>query len=223
MRQIVEECLYAAIEENKAARRHDRRFPFFRSVTISMANDSSTGRPAFIRDISRSGIGLFHSMPLGTGPVMVTIPSLAGHPLNIQAELRWCRPVDEGWYISGGRLLNLSLRQAMSVCAAVFKADYSLRLQQRFPFFRPITIAAQRESAIKVRTFSRDISPDGIGLVHSMPVSPGRVVLGIPSATGRQVDISAEIRWCAPAGQNCYLSGGSFRTLLLEELQTRTL
>jgi hypothetical protein len=92
MHQVVEECLYAAVEATKDARRQHRRYPFFRPAMIAATDDRATQRPAFIRDISPTGIGLLHTFALDTQRVMVTIPSLSDHPLDIGAELKWSMP-----------------------------------------------------------------------------------------------------------------------------------
>lgn len=86
--------------------RSSERQPFFRPVSISP--DGETGRTysAFSRDISSSGIGLLHNMPLDTTEATLTIAGGESGPLTLRAKIQWCQPTGEGWYISGGEFLN---------------------------------------------------------------------------------------------------------------------
>jgi hypothetical protein len=222
MHPVVKECLDTAIAATRAARRGERRYPFFSPAMIT-AEDGNGVHPAFVRDISPAGIGLLHSTPLNANRVMVSISSLAGRPLDMIVEVKWCRPCGEEWHISGGRFLDLSVRKVMTMHLALFKAECSRRLQQRYPFFQPITVAVRGEQETKLIAFGKDISADGIGFIHKMPLKARGVVLSLPSMTGQANQISTEIRWCAPVSEGFWLSGGRFRKLFLEELQTRIL
>ena len=91
-----------ARDADQRDRRAEARHPFFFPVSISM---ESSQYSAFARDISATGIGLLHAMPLSPGNATVTIPHDDDH-LSIRSEIMWCRPVGEGWYVSGARFID---------------------------------------------------------------------------------------------------------------------
>ena len=175
------------------------------------------------RDISSEGIGLLHSMPLQMGRVRLSLPSMFGRQLEMDAEIRWCMPSTEGWFLSGGVFLGTSVSQAASLLCAVLKSEASRRRQHRTPFFRPVNISSGIGKGGILSAFSRDISPLGIGLLHRVPLEAGHVVLNVPSVVGDRLDVRAEIRWCAAAGEGWWTSGGRFSGLLFEELPARQL
>ena len=221
--QVLERCVQEAAHAAASDRRLQRRYPFFRPITISTDVDERTKLSAFSRDISPAGVGLLHGVPLSPGRVGLKIPLTTRHQLDVSAEIGWCAPAGEGWYLSGGRFLRLSAPQVTSLLFAVVKGEASRRLQQRHPFFRPVTITTGGGTGTKLSAVSRDISRMGIGLLHSMPLDAGRVMLQVPSTTGHELDICAELRWCAPASEGWYVSGGRFVRLLLEEAPHRFL
>jgi hypothetical protein len=221
--QLVERCLQEAIAAADSDRRMLLRRPFFRPVTIMTGVGPGTQLSAFSRDISPGGIGLLHDTPIDAGCVELSIPSKAGRLLLAGVEIRWCAPIGDEWHLSGGRFLGSPVRQATALLSAVVEAAYRRRVQQRHPFFRPITITMGAGKGQRVSAFSRDISARGIGLLHSAPLNTGRAILSIPSSSVHQLDISTEIRWCDPVGQGWYLSGGRFATVLLDDVPARLL
>ena len=66
---------------------------------------------AFSRDISPAGIGFFHNVPLDTGLVNFSLPTLAGRTIQVQAETLWCEPCGGGWHLSGGQFLDINSRK----------------------------------------------------------------------------------------------------------------
>jgi hypothetical protein len=58
-------------------------------------------------------------------------------------------------------------------------------------------------------------------LLHSTPLDAGRVRLQIPSSSGREFEVSADVSWCASIGEGWYVSGGRFVRLLLEQAPDR--
>ena len=103
--------LLSLVEEAQRADQSDRRaevrHPFFRPLSICPANEPQRQYSAFAREISRNGIGLLHNMPLEPGAALVTIFRDGGRTLKIRTEIVWCRACGEGWYLSGGRFLDL--------------------------------------------------------------------------------------------------------------------
>lgn len=95
----------AAAGERRAQGRH----PLFRPVTIAIQVKGGFCRlvSAFVREISPTGIGLLHIIPLRVGDVIVTIKGDSGDSTRLRSEIKWCQPCGEGWYLSGGRFLGL--------------------------------------------------------------------------------------------------------------------
>jgi hypothetical protein len=81
-------------------RRSERRFPFFRHVSVQVDAQSFT---AFSRDISASGIGLLHSMELPLKDVVIIVD---GHRQGLLARVVRCESFGEGWYISGCKIVS---------------------------------------------------------------------------------------------------------------------
>jgi hypothetical protein len=92
--------LLSAVLGQELNRRANRRYPFFRPVTVDDAE--SNDRACFCRDISRSGIGLIHRNPIALGCAVVSLPSSAGAGIIATADIRRCVPIGQGWYSSGG-------------------------------------------------------------------------------------------------------------------------
>jgi hypothetical protein len=95
---LMDELLIQAEAEFYNDRRSEKRFPFFRSVTVEVDDHSFS---AFTREICDTGIGLLHSMEL---PLTVVFITMAGRPDQVLSLLiERCEPIGGGWYISGGR------------------------------------------------------------------------------------------------------------------------
>jgi hypothetical protein len=78
-------------------------------IELSVPAEVVTGRgnivPAMTREISRSGIGLFHRGSLSPGDVVVKLASDT-REFEYRVRLEWCHPCDGGMFLSGGRFLG---------------------------------------------------------------------------------------------------------------------
>ena len=85
------------------------------------------------------------------------------------------------------------------------------RTDQRYPFFQPVSLSIDGggRNRFSFSAFSRDISADGMGLLHNMPLRPGEAVLKVYEDSG-EVAIPCEIKWCEPCGEGWFLSGVRF-------------
>lgn len=92
-------------EVSAEERRSSERYPFFRPVTIAPESEKGRTYSAFSRDLSTSGIGLLHNMPLDIDEATLTIGGGLSGPVKLRAKIQWCQPTGEGWYISGGEFL----------------------------------------------------------------------------------------------------------------------
>lgn len=216
--QLIEELVAEAAAATTAERRQQQRHAFFGPVTITLGDGGATKISAFSRDISLGGIGLLHDSPLDAQTVTVSIPSVTGRQTDIRAEITWCARDGQGWCFSGARFLGLSARQKASLLLAAIVKEAERRQKQRHPFFRPVTITIGGDGESQIPAFSRDISLEGIGLLHDSPLDARMVTVRIPTGTGRPADIQAEIKWCVPGGQGWFVSGGLFKRLSLVEL-----
>ncbi len=102
MRIIKEARESADMEQRRAI-----RVPFFRPVQVGLGDGEPPRFSAFCRDLSLYGIGLLHIMPLHCGEVTVRFTSRNGPPTDLRARIDWCQDCGEGWYMSGGRLLDI--------------------------------------------------------------------------------------------------------------------
>lgn len=59
---------------------------------------------------------------------------------------------------------------------------------------------------------TRDISPKGIGLVHTQPIDPQLLALRM-SLADEEVILAAEVVWCRPLGPFYYIGGEFFAKL----------
>ena len=94
------ELLMLAEAEFKNDRRSEMRFPFFRPVSVQVDDHSFS---AFTREICNSGMGLLHSMEL---PLQEVVIKIADRPQQLRLQIEQCESIGEGWYISGGKLVD---------------------------------------------------------------------------------------------------------------------
>jgi len=201
-----------------AGRRTNGGHPFFRPLTIASRGDETTILRAFSTDISATGIGLLHKRPLEMQQLQL---SFERPQLKCIMEVEWCEPCGEGWYLSGGRFLGLSSLRVASFLLAGLVTEFDHCLNQRYPCFQPVTIITNDARCAQMKRHSaltRDISRNGVGLLHNMPLGIQRVNLSIPTATGDLINVRTEIKRCEPCGDEWYFSRGRFRRLVLEEL-----
>ena len=81
------------------------------------------------------------------------------------------------------------------------------RAEPRYPFFQPITISRGSEN---ISALSKDISLTGIGVLHSVPLPEGRLVVGIPCEFGNVLHLLGEVVWSKTFGGGWHLSGIQF-------------
>ena len=98
---LMRELLLLAETEFNNDRRSEKRYPFFRPVSVQVDGRSFS---AFTREICAVGFGLLHSMELPLEEVAIKI---AGRPQQLRLKIERCESIGEGWYISGGKFLRL--------------------------------------------------------------------------------------------------------------------
>jgi hypothetical protein len=102
----IEEAL-AEVFQGEFESRKAPRICFFGPATISLPDSNSQLLSAFARDVSATGIGLVHLMPIDRGDVIVTLSLPSGRLVSLRTEILWCRNYDNGWYSSGGRFVHV--------------------------------------------------------------------------------------------------------------------
>jgi hypothetical protein len=97
---LVEELIRVAESDFHNERRAETRMPFFRPVTIAV---DGYRFPGFLREISLTSVGLSHQLELPLKEVEVTV---TGQDEGFCVHITRCQPCGEGWYLSGGRVLD---------------------------------------------------------------------------------------------------------------------
>ncbi len=81
------------------------------------------------------------------------------------------------------------------------------RSTERLELSVPAEIVTQRGNIVPAMT--REISRQGIGLLHRGSISPGVVIVRMASET-REFSYRVRLEWCYPAENGMFLSGGQF-------------
>lgn len=97
---LLEELIRIAESDFHNERRAETRMPFFRPVSIEV---DGYRFPGFLREISLTSVGLSHQLELPLKEVEVTV---TGQDEGFRVQLTRCQPCGEGWYLSGGRVLE---------------------------------------------------------------------------------------------------------------------
>ncbi len=106
-----------------------------------------------------------------------------------------------------------ALRQSMRSLLSEAREDDAREpsMGTRHPFFRPVSILVSE--GCRMSAFSRDLSPQGIGLMHHMPLPLEEVEIRIATGRGYYVKVRTMITSCRPCGEACYVSRGHFMSI----------
>ena len=88
--------------------------------------------------------------------------------------------------------------------------DIERRSKLRDPFIAPVTIYPNGHENRALSALTRDISTEGIGLVHAFPLECTDVVIKVLGADGKPTHLYVSIQWCKSLGGGWYVSGGRF-------------
>ena len=108
-------------------------------------------------------------------------------------------------FIAGDRIIH--------ALAEIFDARPEKRDAPRRSYFGAVTVIPAAPG-VELSAFARDISPLGIGLVHTQPIESGEVVVTLDLPSGGTVKLRTEIIWCKSFGDGWYASGGRFIDIL---------
>ncbi len=87
-------------------RRADERIPFTQRVTLYF-DDSEVPVQVTVRDISASGIGFIHDMPLEPREATVRITVESGTSFCGRVQILWSKEAARGCYLSGARFVSV--------------------------------------------------------------------------------------------------------------------
>jgi len=99
LRHVLENIGKADSEHDRAAERLELSVPA--EISTMRGNTIS----AMTREISRFGIGLLHKGYVNTGEVTIKMASDT-RDFEYRVLLEWCRPCENGMFLSGGRFLT---------------------------------------------------------------------------------------------------------------------
>lgn len=108
----------------------------------------------------------------------------------------------------------MALLEAMDVLFSEAKVAVERRGELRVPFLRPVTVDLADDGSQPVAALSRDLSPTGIGLVHSERLEPGPAIVTVPTTRGESFRFRAKIRWVLPLGDDWYISGAQIMQVI---------
>lgn len=104
VQQAVQRLLTAA-RDGHVENRSEPRSPFFHPATLTYRYREEQPIAAFTRELSDSGIGLLHSVPIERGEVTVSIER-PDNTIAFRTFILWCKPCGQ-WYLSGGQFLGV--------------------------------------------------------------------------------------------------------------------
>lgn len=104
--EVLERLLTSSRPAEGVERRACPRYPFFAPVGMRKLSEPLTRMSAFTREISESGVGLLHYVALEAGAVYRFTCDHEGTTIDMLAQVVWCRPAGEGWYLSGCRFVQ---------------------------------------------------------------------------------------------------------------------
>jgi len=103
-------------------------------------------------------------------------------------------------------LVDVCLEEALA-------EDLERRRLHRKPFLRRATITRQDRSNEELPAFCRDLSREGVGLLHSAPLPVGvPFTLSVP-LLGQNLQLHCETSWCEQVDEQSYFSGSAYDTV----------
>lgn len=83
----------------------------------------------------------------------------------------------------------------------------NMRETDRLELSVPAEIITNRGNTVEAMT--REISRDGMGLLHRGSLNPGQVIVKMSSET-KNFEYKVKIEWCHPVERGMFFSGGRF-------------
>lgn len=202
--------------ESASELRRERRYPLFRPLSLTVGDQQPIR--SFTRDVAMGGLGLLHRTPVELGPATAIVPNVEGSEVLIDLEIVRCAPCPGDWYLSGAKVMEFPAdSQVMRPLMSLVDKKATRRVADRRAYFRPASIVTDGGRSV-AWGFTRDMSDQGIGLLHDVPVKQGLTHVGVSALNGEELQMRVDIKWCRHCGDGWYISGGQFVPLMAEEL-----
>lgn len=93
-------------------RRAERRYPFPQLILLAPveANGTSAAADPVVvagKHLSERGLGFYHPAPLTYRRAIASLELRPAGWIGLLVDLSWCRFTRQGWYESGGRILDI--------------------------------------------------------------------------------------------------------------------
>jgi hypothetical protein len=110
VRDVLGDILYPQ-DSLSVERRRLFRHPFPQPLCLTFPGEDESdpkGEPIMVvaKDISESGIGFFHAVPLPSKQMVVSLQAAKGRRVAFIIEVTWSHNIRQGWYESGARFLR---------------------------------------------------------------------------------------------------------------------
>lgn len=106
---------------------------------------------------------------------------------------------------------HIGLQAAVyEILADAIDQDINRRGNRREPLLTSVLIQPDEESDRWLTGLTRDVSPEGIGLIHFFPLECGECVIKVTYPNRKPKLLKIKIQWCRPFGDGWYISGGLF-------------
>jgi len=98
-------------QNNLVERRRNSRYPFPHLIYLTpVGRDGVTpeGETLVVvgKHLSEGGLGFYHQKPIPYRRMIASLETANGQWIGFLVDLNWCRFTRQGWYESGGRLLQ---------------------------------------------------------------------------------------------------------------------
>jgi anti-sigma regulatory factor (Ser/Thr protein kinase) len=222
--------LYKSGVERRQQPRSEAHIPL---QLMPVEADGTIGWPevsgAILSNVSRGGVALLQSAPVGSDRILLGIPSDKGEPVYIPAEVRRCRVLGEGlvelgcrFETSGTRLGGLvadpslpSLQEAEQAVGSLLdqleqqmEVHDERRKHQRAVYTERIDIVG--ETGEPSFGFARNLSKSGINFITTGPLSLETKTLSLPAGERGSVKVRCQVVRCLKILHGFYDVGARF-------------
>ncbi len=93
-------------------RRGEIRYPYPHLLYLNSVGDDGftpSGEPVVVvgKHLAEHGLSFYHAEPMPHRRMIVSLETGQGNWLGVLIDLSWCRFTRLGWYVSGGRFLQI--------------------------------------------------------------------------------------------------------------------
>jgi hypothetical protein len=92
----------------------------------------------------------------------------------------------------------------------LFQELVERRSKVRYPYFNPGSLTMSGDPSRRLSVFTRDLSRNGVGLLHNMDLPLESALLTMARSQGEEVILPIRIAWCRRSGDGWFISGSEF-------------